>query len=126
MLVLCSILKHLERKGLQRCGRWIDVKSPQKIWLNKSKYTFDFTFCDHVIDILLNNNFIRLNDHKVLPSIQNLEELTHYKWHDSFDHSTSNCNMFCQVIQSTINKGRLRFSEAQQNDQLNSIGLDDK
>ena len=48
-------------KGLDE---WIDVKSnpfvclalkptPQKNQLKKSKYTFDFTFCDHVFDILL-------------------------------------------------------------------------
>jgi hypothetical protein len=30
------------------------------------------------------------------------------------------------VIQSAIDKGRLRFSEAQQMDQLDSIGLDGK
>jgi hypothetical protein len=34
--------------------------------------------------------------------------------------------MFCRVIQSTIDNGRLRFSEAQQMDQLDSIGLDSK
>ena len=34
--------------------------------------------------------------------------------------------MFHRVIQSAINKGRLRFSDAQQMDQLDSIGLDDK
>jgi hypothetical protein len=45
-------------------AEWIDVKSDpfiylalkptlQKNQLKKSKYTFDFTFCDHVFDILL-------------------------------------------------------------------------
>jgi len=34
--------------------------------------------------------------------------------------------MFHQVIQSAIDKGRLRFSEAQQIDQLDSIGFDGK
>ena len=34
--------------------------------------------------------------------------------------------MFFQVIQSAIDKGRLRFSEAQQMDQLDSIGLNGK
>ena len=34
--------------------------------------------------------------------------------------------MFHRVIQSAIDKGRLRFSEAQQMDQLDSIGLDGK
>jgi hypothetical protein len=34
--------------------------------------------------------------------------------------------MFYRVIQSTIDKGWLRFSKAQQMDQLDSIGLDGK
>jgi hypothetical protein len=34
--------------------------------------------------------------------------------------------MFRRVIQSAIDKGRLKFSKAQQMDQLDSIGLDDK
>jgi hypothetical protein len=61
-----------------------------------------------------------------LLSTQNLEELKYCKWHNSFDHNTSNCNVFRRVIQSTIDIGRLRFSKAQQMDQLNSIGLDGK
>jgi hypothetical protein len=100
--------------------------TPQKNRLKKSKYTFDFTFCDHVFDILLKNNFIRIIDHNDLPFIENLEELTYYRWHNSSDHDTANCNMFRQVIQSTIDKGRLRFSEAQHMDQLDSIGFNGK
>jgi hypothetical protein len=61
-------------------AEWIDVKSNpfvclalkptlQKNWIKKSKYTFDFTFCDHIFDILLENNFIRIIDHNALPSI---------------------------------------------------------
>jgi hypothetical protein len=110
-------------------AEWIDVKSepfvclalkliPQKNWLRKSKYTFDFTFCDHVFDILLNNDFIRIIDHNGLSSIQNLQKLTYFKWHNSSYHNTSNCNMFCQVIQSAIDNGRLRFFRAQQINQL--------
>jgi hypothetical protein len=75
---------------------------------------------------LFKNNFIRIIDHNDLPSIQNLKELTYCKWHNSSDHNTSNCNVFHQVIQSAIDNGRLRFSEAQQMDQLDSIGLDGK
>jgi hypothetical protein len=118
-------------------AEWIDNKSdpfvclalkpnPQKNRINKLKYSFDFTFCDHVFDILLKNNFIRIIDHNVLPSIQNLEELTYCKWHNSFDHNTCDCNMFRHVIQLAIDKGRLKFSKAQQMDQLDSIGLDGK
>ena len=70
--------------------------------------------------------FIRIIDHNALPSIQNLEELTYSKWHNSSDHNTSNCNMVHQVTQSAIDKCRLTFSEAQHMDQLDSIGLDGK
>ena len=34
--------------------------------------------------------------------------------------------MFRQIVQSAINFGRLRFANAQENDQLKSIGLGDK
>jgi hypothetical protein len=118
-------------------AEWIDNKydpfvclalkpTSQKNRLKKSKYTFNFTFCDHVFDILLKNNFIRIIDHSALPSIQNLEDLTYCKWHNSSNHNTSNYNVFRRVIQSTIDKGRLKFSKAQHMDQLDSIGLDDK
>ena len=34
--------------------------------------------------------------------------------------------MFRQIIQSAINSGWLKFAQAQEDDQLESIGLDDK
>jgi hypothetical protein len=105
----------LLRSNCKSVAEWIDVKSDpfiylalkptQKNQLRKSKYTFDFTFCDHVFDILLKNNFIRIIDHNALPSIQNLEELTYSKWHNSSNHSTSNCNVLGRVIQSAIDNG---------------------
>jgi hypothetical protein len=125
------------KSNCKAVAEWIDNKSdpfvclalkptPQKNRLNKLKYSFDFTLCDHVFDILLKNNFIRIIDHNVLPSIQSLEELTYCKWHNSFDHNTCDCNMFRHVIQSTIDKDQLKFSKAQQMDQSDSIGLDGK
>lgn len=50
-------------------------------------------------------------------------DLSCYKWYNSFGHNTFNCNAFCRVIQSSINKGQLRFYEAQQMDQLDSIDI---
>ena len=99
----------LLKNSCKGVAEWIDVKSvpfvwlalkptPQKNQLRKSKYIFDFTFSDHVFDILLKNNFIRIINHNVLTSVQNLEELTYFKWHNSFDHNTSNYNMFRRVI----------------------------
>jgi hypothetical protein len=64
------------KKGM---AKWVDEKfepfvclalkpSPQKHQLEKIKYTFDLTLCDNLFDILLENNFIKLFDHKVSPS----------------------------------------------------------
>ena len=98
--------------------------SPQKDRLKKIKYTFDLTLNDHIFDALLEHNLIRIVDHRVMPSPQSLEVETYCKLHNSFDHNTSNCNMFRRLIQSAINKGRLRFAENQEDDQLSPIGRD--
>ena len=98
--------------------------SPQKDRLKKIKYTFDLTLSDHIFDALLEHNLIRIVDHRAMPSPQSLEVETYCKLHNSFDHNTSNCNMFRRLIQSAINKGRLRFAENQEDDQLSPIGRD--
>ncbi len=45
-----------------------------------------------------------------MPSLPDLEERIHCKWHNSFDHCTSDCNIFRQKIQSAIDEGRLHFA----------------
>jgi hypothetical protein len=90
--------------------------SPQKHWLEKIKYTFDLTFCDDLFGIFLENSFIKLYYHKVSLSPLELEDRKYCKWHNSFDHNTSDCNIFLQFIQWAINSGRLRFSQTQEDD----------
>ena len=75
---------------------------------------------------LLEKNFVKPFDHKVLLSSLDAKEQEYCKWHNSFDHNTHNCNMFHQIIQSAINSGQLKFGHAQKNGQLKSIGLGDK
>jgi hypothetical protein len=105
-------------------AEWIDEKSkplicltlkpsPQKNRLKKMKYTFDMTLCDHIFDILLENQYIRITVHQVIPSAKCLEERVYCKRHKSFDHSTNACNIFCQKMQSAIDKGQLKFPSSQ-------------
>jgi hypothetical protein len=79
------------KKGI---AEWVDEKSepfvclalkpsPQKHRLEKIKYKFDLTLCDNLFDILLENNFIKLFDHKVSPSPLELEDKKYCKWHNS-------------------------------------------
>jgi hypothetical protein len=107
------------KKGI---ADWVDEKSepfvclalkpsPQKHRLDKINYTFDLTFCDDLFDILLENNFIKLFDHKVSPSPLELEDKKYCKWHNSFSHNTSDCNIFRQFIKSAIDTGLLRFAQ---------------
>ena len=46
--------------------------------------------------------------------------------HHSFKHNFEDCNMFCQIVESTINKGQLRFVETPKDDQSIPIGPDGK
>jgi hypothetical protein len=56
---------------------------------------------------LLKNGYIKL---LVMPSLQDLKERVYCKWHNSFDHCTSDCNTFRHKIQSAINEGQLNFA----------------
>jgi hypothetical protein len=108
------------RKGI---AEWINEKSepficsalkpsPQKHRLEKIKYTFDLTLCDELFDILLEQNFIKPLAHKVLISSLDAKEQEYCKLHNSFGHGTQNCNMFRQIVQLSINSGRLKFAHA--------------
>jgi hypothetical protein len=59
---------------------------------------------------LLKNDYIKLHDHYVMPSLPDLKEQIYCKWHNSFDHCTSDYNIFRQKIQSANNEGRLHFA----------------
>jgi hypothetical protein len=84
------------------------------------------TLCDDIFEVLLKHIVIKLPGHKVIPSPHDLEGRVYCKWHNSFDHSISSGNAFHLVIQSAINKGRLRFAYLFRDDQLTSIDHDDK
>ena len=86
--------------------------SPQKHQLEKIKYTFDLILCEELFDILLEQNFIKPLAHKVLISSLDAKEQEYCKLHNSFGHGTQNCNMFSQIVQSSINSRRLKFAHA--------------
>ena len=79
--------------------------------------------CDQIFDLLLRNNYIRILDRNVEPSIHGR---MYCKLHDSFKHNFEDCNMFCQIVKSAIEKGRLKFVETPRDDQSILIGRDGK
>jgi hypothetical protein len=42
-----------------------------------------------------------------------LKRRAYFKWHNCFSHTTNDCNVFSQQIQSAINEGWLAFQEMQ-------------
>ena len=79
--------------------------------------------CDQIFDLLLGNNYIRILDHHVEPSVQGR---MYCKLHDSSKHNFEDCNMFRQIVKSSIEKGRLKFVETSRDDQSIWIGPDGK
>ena len=118
----------------QSIAEWGDVKSEpfgyltpkpfsQHDRLATKKCTFSLSMCDRIFYILLKTDYIMILDHHVEPPMQGR---IYCKLHDSFEHSIDNCNMFHQIVQSAIDKGRLDFGEIHIDDQSISIGLDGK
>ena len=85
--------------------------SKQQDRLENKKYTFNSSMCDQIFDLLLQNNYIRILDHHVEPSVQGR---MYCKLHDSSKHNFEDCNMFHQIVKSTIYKGRLKFLKHQE------------
>ena len=114
--------KSSDKGNISNCvAEWVDSKSEpficlalkpsqQKYRLKEKKYSVDWTMCDHIFEDLLKKYYIKLLDHYVMPSLLDLEERIYCKWHNSFEHCTSDCNIFRQKIQSAIIEGRLCFA----------------
>jgi hypothetical protein len=54
---------------------------------------------------------IRIPADRVISSSKELGKYAYCKWHDSFSHSTCDCNVFRQQLQSAIDEGRLMFRD---------------
>jgi hypothetical protein len=77
------------------------------------KFTFDVTKCDKLFDVLLQNKVIRLKGGHVIPTAEQLAQKKYCKWHDSFSHTTNECNYFHGQIQSALNDDRLILGDNQ-------------
>jgi hypothetical protein len=107
-----SMLTILDKPS--RCvAEWVDVNSApficsalnlvaQNNRQNKIRYTFDISNCDAIFDILVLEKKIRFPTDRVISSSKQLGKCAYYKWHDSFSHSTCDCNVFHRQLQSAI------------------------
>jgi hypothetical protein len=57
-------------------------------------YTFDVSKCDRLFDLLFWGGVIRLTNGHVIPSADILAKKIYCKWHDTYTHTTNECNYF--------------------------------
>jgi hypothetical protein len=69
------------------------------------RYTLDMSKCDHLFDLLLWGGVIRLAEGHIIPNADILAKKTFCKWHNSYTHTTNECNYFWRQVQSAINDG---------------------
>jgi hypothetical protein len=73
------------------------------------KFTFDITKADKIFDLLLQEGQIKLSPNHVIPSAEELNKILYCKWHNATSHSTNECKVFRQQLQSAIESGRIKF-----------------
>ena len=73
------------------------------------KFAFDISKADRIFDLLLQEGQIKLSPNHVIPSAQDLKKIKYCKWHNATSHSTNECKVFRQHLQSAIESGRIKF-----------------
>jgi hypothetical protein len=61
---------------------------------------------------LLQEGQIKLSPNHVIPSAEELKKILYYKWHNATSHSTNECKVFRQQLQSAIESGRIKFGNS--------------
>jgi hypothetical protein len=67
---------------------------PNEGRMEEKRDTFDVSKCDRLLDLLLRRRVIRLTEGHVIPNADILVKKTYCKWHDSYTHTTNECNYF--------------------------------
>jgi hypothetical protein len=53
-----------------------------------------------------------LSPNHVIPSAEELKKILYCKWHNATSHSTNECKVFRQQLQSAIESGRIKFGNS--------------
>jgi hypothetical protein len=110
-----------EEEGEVCVAEWVDTPGNKHISClffkygagkkDEMKYIFDVSKCDKLFDLLLKGGVIRLTEGHAIPSADQLAKKKYCKWHDSYSHTTNECNYFCWQVQSALNDGRLTLGD---------------
>ena len=93
-------------------AEWVKNKKPMSCPFGQKepeKFAFDITKADKIFDFLLQEGQIKLSTNHVIPSAGELKKIKYHKWHNATLHSTNECKVFRQQLQSAIESGRIKF-----------------
>jgi hypothetical protein len=89
----------------------VTLKPVHKNWQEEIKFTFDVVKCDKIFDELHKASCIKMSP--TIPPLDELKRKAYCWWHNSFSHSTNDCNVLGRQVQSAINEGRLSLKKMQ-------------
>ena len=96
-------------------AEWVKNKRPISCPFGQKepeKFTFDVTKADRIFDLLLQEGQIKLSPNHVIPSAEELKKIKYCKWHNATSHSTNECKVFRQQLQSAIESRRIKFDNS--------------
>jgi len=96
-------------------AEWVKNKKPMSCPLRHKepeKFAFDITKADRIFDFLLQEGQIKFSPNHVIPSAEELKKMKYCKWHNATSHTTKECKVFRQQLQSAIEFGRIKFDNS--------------
>jgi hypothetical protein len=96
-------------------AEWVKNKKPMSYPFGHKeleKFAFDITKADRIFDFLLQEGQIKLLPNHVIPSVEELKKMKYWKWHNATSHSTNECKVFRQQLQSAVESGRIKFDNS--------------
>ncbi|KAM1939580.1 hypothetical protein ACFX13_027407 [Malus domestica] len=102
---VCKVLTQIDSEDVKTRSATEETTKTSKV------YTFDITKADVIFDQLLSARIIKLRHGHNIPKAEELKGKIYCKYHNSSKHTTNNCVVFRDNVQSWIDNGKLRFPE---------------
>ncbi|KAM2537585.1 hypothetical protein TB2_023119 [Malus domestica] len=102
---ICKALTQVDSREAKSRSATEGTSKPSKV------YTFDITKADAIFDQLLSARIIKLRPGHNIPKAEELKGKVYCKYHNSSKHTTNNCVVFRDNVQSWIDNGKLKFPE---------------
>ena len=96
-------------------AEWVKSKKPMSCPFGHKepeKFALDITKADRIFDFLLQEGQIQLSPNHVIPLAEELKKIKYCKWHNATSHSTNECKVFRQQLQSAIESRRIKFDSS--------------